>query len=49
MFDYYKINTGVLPRVGKCTKTTQNKTHGRNYFTLSVNVLLEIKQNLLKV
>ena len=40
MFDYYKINTGVLPRLRECTKTTHNKTLGRNYFSKNWFVLL---------
>ena len=40
MFDYYKINTGVLPRLRECTKSTHNKTLGRNYFSKNWFVLL---------
>ena len=40
MFDYYKINTGVLPRLCECTITTHNKTLGRNYFSKNWFVLL---------
>ena len=40
MFDYYKINTGVLPRLRECTKSTHNKTLGRNYFLKNWFVLL---------
>ena len=40
MSDYYKINTGVLPRLRECTETTHNKTHGRNYFSKNWFVLL---------
>ena len=40
MSDYYKINTGVLPKLCECTETTHNKTHGRNYFSKNWFVLL---------
>ena len=40
MFDYYKINTGVLPRLRECTKSTHNKTLWRNYFLKNWFVLL---------
>ena len=40
MSDYYKINTGVLQRVCECTKSTHNKTLGRNYFLKNWIVLL---------